>query len=89
MSFKTFCIAIILCVVAAPLSAASLAECEKVKLQQLKAERGAKSKGGKKAGAGNRGPSRSRQAVEQFEEWLWKNCSNYAHELRNLEQGRM
>lgn len=69
--------------------AATLGECEKMKLQQLKAERSAHEKGRKKPARGSRGPSKSRQSVEKLEEWLWKNCGNYAHELRSLEQGHM
>jgi hypothetical protein len=68
--------------------AATYRECEKIKLQQLKAEQGprASGKGSKAAG---KGPSKRRQNADKHEEWLWKNCGSYAHELRSLEQQRM
>lgn len=68
--------------------AATYRECEKIKLQQLKAEQGARAsgKGSKSTG---KGPSKRRQNADKQEEWLWKNCSSYAHELRSLEQQRM
>jgi hypothetical protein len=65
-----------------------LQECEKVKLRQLKAEQGSQA-GGKGSKASGKGPSKRRQNVDKLEEWLWKNCGSYAHELRNLEQQRM
>lgn len=69
--------------------AAEWRECEAAKLRQLKMEHGAQAKGKKKASSGNRGPSKARQKADKLDEWLWKNCGNYANELRSLEQGRM
>jgi hypothetical protein len=66
--------------------AATYGECEKVKLKLLKAEQSAGGKGAKAAG---KGPSKRRQGTDKLEEWLWRNCSSYAHELRSLEQQRM
>lgn len=89
MSFRhLFVVALLVCH-AAQSPAATLKECEKVKLQQLKAERSAQEKSRKKSSSTNRGPSRSRQSVDKLEDWLWRNCGSYAHELRSLEQGRM
>lgn len=91
--FKMRMLAALLACCVAPLSvvaqAATLAECEKVKLKQLKAQHSAQDKGRKKASGSNRGPSKSRQNIDKLEEWLWKNCGNYSHEMRNLEQGQM
>lgn len=70
----------------APVYAASYSECEKAKLKQLKTERSAS---GKISKAGGKGPSKRRQNADKLDEWLWRNCGNYAHELRNLEQQRM
>lgn len=80
-------VSLIACIAQA--QAATLAECEKVKLQQLKAQHSAQHKGRKKASTADRGPSRSRQNIDKLEEWLWKNCRSYGNELRSLEQGRM
>jgi hypothetical protein len=81
--------AVLLACSVAHVHGATLAECESAKLKLLKAEQGARERArGSKPGSG-KGPSRKRQSVEKLDEWLWKNCSNYAHELRQLEQGRM
>ena len=68
--------------------AATFQECEKVKLRQLKAEQGSQA-GGKGSKASGKGPSKRRQNADKLDEWLWKNCGSYAHELRSLEQQRM
>lgn len=89
MSIYKIFIVLFLCGVIVPLHAATLSECEKIKLQQLKAEYGSKTKVRKRTSSNHRGPSRSRQSVDKLDEWLWKNCGNYANELRSLEQSRM
>jgi hypothetical protein len=74
---------------AAQADAATLQQCEKVKLQHLKAEQSSLATGGKGSKAGGKGPSKRRRSADKLEEWLWKNCGSYAHELRSLEQQRM
>jgi hypothetical protein len=89
MSIGKFVFAVVIAWCATPAHAATLQQCEKVKLQYLKAEQGSRAAGGKGSKAGGKGPSKRRQSADKLEEWLWKNCSNYAHELRSLEQQRM
>ena len=89
MAMGKFVFAVFIVCCAAQAHAASLQECEKVKLQHLKAEQGSRAAGGKGSKAGGKGPSKRRQSTDKLEEWLWKNCGNYAHELRSLEQQRM
>lgn len=91
MSIGKFVFAVVIawCAAQAQAHAATLQQCEKVKLQHLKTEQGSRVAGGKGSKAGGKGPSKRRQSADKLEEWLWKNCSNYAHELRSLEQHRM
>lgn len=79
----------LLCSCVLQAQAAEWRECEKVKLQQLKSEHRTQAQGRKKSSSANRGPSRARQKSDKLDEWLWRNCGNYANELRTLEQGRM
>jgi hypothetical protein len=88
MSAGKFLFAVLLICCAAQVHAATYGECEKIKLQQLKAERGSQA-GGKGSKASGKGPSKRRQSIDKLEEWLWKNCGSYASELRSLEQQRM
>lgn len=71
--------------------AAELRECEQAKLRQLNLEQAARGNTGrshsKKHSRSNSG--KAHQNAEQLDEWLWKNCRNYANELRTLEQQRM
>lgn len=87
-SIKKTVFAIFIACCTAHVHATPYSECEKVKLQQLKSEQGSRgaSKGTKAAG---KGPSKRRQNADKLDEWLWKNCGDYAHELRSLEQQRM
>ncbi len=80
------------CCFALPVAAADWRECEQAKLRQLNLEHAAHtaSVGGSKKHARSRtGTTKSREDANQLDEWLWKNCRNYANELRSLEQDRM
>ncbi len=87
-SVKQTVLALFMACCTAYVHAAPYSECEKVKLQQLKSEQSSRG-AGKGAKASGKGPSKRRQNTDKLEEWLWKNCSDYAHELRSLEQQRM
>lgn len=89
MSIRKLLFAVFIACCALQVHAATLQECEKVKLKHLKTEQGNQASGSKGSKAGGKGPSKRRQSADKLEEWLWRNCSNYAHELRTLEQQRM
>jgi len=90
MSVRKLLLIPILCSFVAHTQAADLRACEKAKLRQLSAERAAHNKvsGGKQSKSSS-GRSKTRQDANQLDEWLWKNCRDYAQELRTLEQERM
>lgn len=62
-------------------------ECEAAKLRALQWE--------KKTGERHTSKRKSQrkdnrhQRVEEIDTWLWKNCREYAYELRQLEQEKM
>jgi hypothetical protein len=86
--YKFYVIPFCFCI-ATQLHAAEWRACEKAKLRQLNLEQTARSGGGKKPSRSRSGSSKSRENADRLDEWLWKNCRDYANELRTLEQERM
>jgi hypothetical protein len=93
MSIYKFLVMLLCFWVVKPVAAAEWRECEKAKLRQLNLERAAQGdNSGHSSGkrhARSRHPDKARADASQLDEWLWKNCRNYANELRTLEQDRM
>ncbi len=70
--------------------AAEWHECEKAKLRQLDLQQARKQASpSHKRKKSKQGRESAGSSVEQIDEWLWKNCREYAYELRTLEQQRM
>lgn len=78
---------IVVALASTPAGAAEWPQCEQAKLRQLQLERRPASS--KKTGKKPRRAVSNRRSVADLDEWLWKNCRQFAAELRTLEQSRM
>jgi hypothetical protein len=57
-------------------------------LRQLNLEQRRRERNHSGAKRGRSG-ARANRSAAQLDDWLWKNCREYAYELRTLEQSRM